>query len=74
MEYANQESKMIKPKQHERTDLLCIHEMLSHFHRKCRNILNSYATSSLKNPQTCPWSPCTDALSWKELKLGSKDW
>lgn len=41
--YANQESKMIKPKQHERTDLLCIHEMLSHLHSKCRNISNNYA-------------------------------
>lgn len=43
MKYANQESKMIKPKQHERSDLLCIHEMLSHLHSKCRNISNNYA-------------------------------
>lgn len=38
MKYANQESKTIKPKQRERTDLLCIREMLSHLHSKCRNI------------------------------------
>lgn len=43
MKYANQESKIIKPKQHERTDLLYIHEMLSHLRSKCRNISNSYA-------------------------------
>lgn len=48
MKYANQESKIIKPKQYERTDLLCIHEMLSHLQSKCRNISNTTLTTCLK--------------------------
>lgn len=45
MKYANQESKIIKPKQHDRTDLLCIHEMLSHLHSEYRHISNNYANN-----------------------------